>query len=177
MRLRRILKLAVVAAAYIVLTVAFQPISYGDVQFRIAEVLVLLVFFHADYALPLALGCAIANIPSPLGIVDVVFGTIGTITALLGIVLVARHQRRFGHRWLALAVAALFPALANGIFVGIELHLVYDVPFLAAAMSVAVGELAVVGVLGVPVFLVLARNEAFLAVIDPIGRGGSRADR
>ena len=36
---------AVIAAAYTVLCIAFAPISYGEIQVRIAEALVILPFF------------------------------------------------------------------------------------------------------------------------------------
>jgi len=172
MRIMKITKMAVVAAAYVALTVAFQPISYGDVQFRVSELLVLLAFYKKEYAMPLIIGCAIANIPSPLGIVDVAFGTAGTIAALVGILIVSRYQQAFGKPWIALAAASLFPAFSNGFFVGLELNLLYDVPFVAAALSVAFGELVVVCIVGVPVFTALSRNTAFMTLIDPNGRTG-----
>ena len=36
---------ALIAAVYVVLCVAFAPISYGEVQVRVAEALVILPFF------------------------------------------------------------------------------------------------------------------------------------
>ncbi len=73
---------ALIAAIYVVLTVAIAPFSYGAVQFRISESLSQLVVFSKKYWLPITLGVAIANIFSPLGIVDVFFGTLGTGLAL-----------------------------------------------------------------------------------------------
>ena len=72
---------ALIAAIYVVLTVAIAPFSYGAVQFRISESLSQLVVF-SKYWFPITLGVAIANIFSPLGIVDVFFGTLGTGLAL-----------------------------------------------------------------------------------------------
>lgn len=167
MKLRTITQLAAVAAAYVVLTYAFGFIAYGDVQFRIAELLILLCFFRKDYAIPLIIGCAIANIPSPLGIVDVAFGTAGTVFAALGVIFVSRHQKWFGRPWIALAAASLFPVFMNGLWVGWELHLFLDLPFLASALSVAFGELVVVTFVGVPLFSLLANNRNFMHLIDP----------
>ena len=73
---------ALIAAIYVVLTVAIAPFSYGAVQFRISESLAQLVVFSKKYWFPITLGVAIANIFSPLGIVDVFFGTLGTGLAL-----------------------------------------------------------------------------------------------
>ena len=73
---------ALIAAIYVVLTVAIAPFSYGTIQFRISESLSQLVVFSKKYWFPITLGVAIANIFSPLGIVDVFFGTLGTGLAL-----------------------------------------------------------------------------------------------
>ena len=73
---------ALIAAIYVVLTVAIAPFSYGAIQFRISESLSQLVVFSKKYWFPITLGVAIANIFSPLGIVDVFFGTLGTGLAL-----------------------------------------------------------------------------------------------
>ena len=69
---------ALIAAIYVVLTLAIAPFSYGAIQFRISESLSQLVVFSKKYWFPITLGVAIANIFSPLGIVDVFFGTLGT---------------------------------------------------------------------------------------------------
>ena len=73
---------ALIAAIYVVLTLAIAPFSYGAIQFRISESLSQLVVFSKKYWFPITLGVAIANIFSPLGIVDVFFGTLGTGLAL-----------------------------------------------------------------------------------------------
>jgi len=73
---------ALIAAIYVVLTVVVAPFAYGTIQFRISESLAQLVVFSKKYWFPITLGVAIANIFSPLGIVDVFFGTLGTGLAL-----------------------------------------------------------------------------------------------
>ena len=54
-------KISIVAALYVVITYAIAPISYGPVQVRISEVLVLLAFFDKKYIISLTIGCLIAN--------------------------------------------------------------------------------------------------------------------
>ena len=58
---------AIIAALYAALTWLFAPISYGPVQFRISEVLVLLVVLNPKYAISLIIGCFVANTTSSLG--------------------------------------------------------------------------------------------------------------
>ena len=63
---------ASVAAIYIVLTMLLGGLSFGPIQFRIAEALVLLCFFNKKYFYPLTLACLISNFMSPFGIYDVI---------------------------------------------------------------------------------------------------------
>ncbi len=166
MSTREITKKALVVGIYVGLTFAFSFLAYGDIQFRIAEALVLLVFFKRDYAIPLIFACLIANLASPLGIVDLVFGTAGTALAVLGISLISRSKKLFRKPLIALFIASLMPVIANALLVGLELHLFLDLPFWMSAASVAFGEFVVVSVFGVMLFSVLGQNKTFLHLID-----------
>ena len=75
-----IAKGAVITALYVVLTFITYPVSYGElgIEFRIAEILVLLCFFNNSYIIPLTIGCFIANFFGALGIVDAIFGSLAT---------------------------------------------------------------------------------------------------
>ena len=77
-RLVSLVKAALIAALYIALTL-INPLSYGAVQFRVSEMLNNLVVFNKRYIWALTLGCAVANINSSLGVVDMVFGTTETL--------------------------------------------------------------------------------------------------
>ena len=44
---------AVIAATYAALTMVISPLSYGPIQFRFAEILVLFCFFNKRYAIGL----------------------------------------------------------------------------------------------------------------------------
>ena len=46
---RSLARLAVVAALYAALTIVLQPISFGLIQLRLSEILVLLCFYRRDY--------------------------------------------------------------------------------------------------------------------------------
>ena len=150
----RLVKIAVVAAIYVVITVAVEPLSYGAIQFRFSEILMLLCFYKSDYCVSLTLGCAIANLFSPFAIIDVPFGAIAT---LISAVLIYKSSKL----WLA----SLFPTILNGIIVGLELNLFYNLPLWGAASSVAIGEFVVVTLLGVPIFLALQKNKLFMQTI------------
>ncbi|MFA7725387.1 MAG: QueT transporter family protein [Candidatus Izemoplasmatales bacterium] len=165
MTIKKMTKMAIVIALYVVLTYVFSFMAYQNIQFRIAEILVLLCFYKKDYAIPLIIACAISNIPSTLGIIDVVFGTMGTAIAVLGIVLVAHFKNKFRHVWIALLIASMFPVIANGFFVGLEYSLFAGYPFVETALSVAFGEFVVISFFGVIVFTILSRNKFFMQLI------------
>ena len=88
---RRITKAGVVAAIYVVLTVSLSALSYGGIQFRIAEALMLLCLFSKDYVVSLTIGCFIANIFSTVGAVDTIVGTSATLIAGLCIYLLRKN--------------------------------------------------------------------------------------
>ncbi len=141
---------AIVAALYTVLTLSLSFMAYGPVQFRVAEILVLLVFIDKKYFLGITLGCAISNAFSPLGMVDVIVGTSATVVALLFIIFI---KKILGDNKKSLIIASLGPVISNAIFVGIELTiLIKELPFIVNAAYVALGELVVVTIVGTIVF-------------------------
>ena len=102
-------EIAIIAAIYIVLTVGLSFISYSNIQFRISEALLVLVLFRKSAIPGLILGCFIANLFSPLGIPDLIFGTLGTVIAVWGIYMLLEKN---------ILVALLPGIVANTILVG-----------------------------------------------------------
>ncbi len=145
---------AVVAALYFVLTIALGSLSYEAIQFRIAECLMLLPFFRKDFICGLTIGCFLANLVSPLGWPDIVFGTLATFLSCLAVSYLSPR----------LLVAAIYPVVFNALIVGAELTFVFDEPWSAFwlnALYVGLGELAVMAA-GYALFLLLLRNKAFM---------------
>ena len=153
--IKRIIRLAIVTALYVVLTVVLSFISYGNIQFRVAEILILLCFFRKDYAISLVLGCLIANFFSPLGMADIIFGTLATLASVLCII----YSKK-------LFVASIFPVIFNGLIVGLELYYVLELPFIISALEVAIGEFVVVVIFGNIIFSKLRKNKEFMNLIE-----------
>lgn len=149
----RFARIAVIAALYAALTVAIAPLSYGAVQFRFAEVLVLLCFYRKDYCYALVLGCFIANWFSPLGYIDVIFGTCSTIFS----VITMRYIKN-------IYIAALMPTVSMFI-IAAELWLFAGEPFWISLGTTVLGEFVVVSVVGVILFKILEKNKAFMFLI------------
>jgi len=78
---RYLVHAASIAAVYAVLTIAFAPLSYGQIQVRFAEALTILPFFTSAAIPGLFVGCIVANFFGPGGMLDVVFGSAATLIA------------------------------------------------------------------------------------------------
>lgn len=76
---QNITMIAVIAAVYAVITFVIQPFAFGPVQLRASEGLNHLAAWNKRYIIALGLGVFIANLVSPLGWIDWVFGTMGTV--------------------------------------------------------------------------------------------------
>lgn len=152
---KRIVKVALVAALYAVLTLALAPISYGNLQFRLSEILVLLAFFDPFYIAGLTLGCFIANMLGPNGLPDMVFGTLATFLSVSTISLSAKMLK--DHK-LSLWVSSLWPTLFNGLIIGAMLHFLFELPLTLTMLEVAIGEFGVVTLIGVPTFLFIRKS-------------------
>lgn len=70
---------AIVAALYAAVTMVIAPIGFGPVQLRLSEGLNHLAAWNKRYILALSLGVLIANLVSPMGWIDWVFGTLDTV--------------------------------------------------------------------------------------------------
>ncbi len=149
-----LVRLALIAAMYVALTLLIAPLAFGPVQFRFSEVLVLLCFYRKDYSPALILGCFIANLFSPFGLYDIIFGTLATAVAVIPMYYMKN-----------IFLAALLPVVSNGVIVGFELYLCGE-PLWFSMATVALGELVVVGILGTVIFkLVFDRSSILLKII------------
>ena len=154
---KNLVRLALVAAVYAVLTLILLGQSFGGVQFRFSEILVLLCFYRKDYSVALILGCFIANCFSPMALMDMIFGTLATAIAVIPMFYIKNI-------W----VASILPAVSNGIIIPIELYICYgnEPPIWFNMITVAAGELVVVTIIGCVLFkLALERSTRFMEVI------------
>ena len=140
---------AAIAAVYVVLTMLFAPISYGEVQVRVSEALTVLPFFTPAAVPGLAVGCLIANILGGGILPDIIFGTLAT---LIGAVL--SYYLRKNH-WLV----PVPPIIANALIIPSVLRFGYGVslPIWMMMLTVGLGEVISCGVLGMLLLFALDR--------------------
>ena len=158
---------ALIAAIYATMTILQNVLIPGSasmpVQFRISEVLTVLALYTPAAIPGLTIGCVIANISSlsVLGPYDLIFGSLATLFAALSMYAL-RNVRLFKLP----VLAALMPALFNGLLVGFEIDFFFMtnatafnfVDFLIQGGLVALGELVVLFVLGLPLTRVIELN-------------------
>lgn len=147
---------AMIAAIYAVLTWIIPSLSYGPIQFRISEVMTLLAFFNPEYVVGLTVGCAISNLLSSLGMIDVVVGTLASFLALTA-------MSRIKNIWIASLMPALFSLL-----IGLEIVFVSPEPvsFIVVTAQIMFSEFVIVAILGVPIFKNLMKNSTFKNLIS-----------
>ena len=160
LKTRDITQLALIAALYVAITVApgISALSYGQIQFRISEILMLLPFFNHKYSWSLIVGCFLSNILSPTGVPDLILGTLATAIACLLITKIPKSNK-------FLWTVPVICAVVNGIIVGIELNVIAKAPLFATMLTVGLGELVVVAV-GAVVFYFLMENRSFSKLIS-----------
>jgi len=150
---RKLARCAVVAALYVVLCMALQPLSYGAVQVRVAEALCLLPVFGAEYIAGVVLGCTLA-------------------TLLACVVTYKLRNVRIG----GLAIPASLPPVAfNAVIIGIEIAVLFPEPGSSAPLwlacvsngiSVGIGELISCTVLGVLLVKIIESNTALKKIFE-----------
>lgn len=158
-----LVRTAIVASLYVVITMAFYFLSYEAIQFRISEVMALLAFIDPLYIPGLVLGCFMANLLGPFGIVDAIFGS---IASLVSVFMIYRTRKLFGNNLKSLIIASLWPAIFSFI-IAFEITVIFGAPesFWFWTLMVAIGEFVVVTIAGVPIFNWIRKNEGIVKLL------------
>lgn len=149
---------ALIAAMYAILTVNLGPLGFSQIQFRVSEMFMVLACFDAAAVPGLWVGCVLANaIGIPLGfsfgMLDVTLGAGMTLAAAVA-------MRAIGPRWPALTM----PVITNAFGVAIVLSVAGGFPYWPSVFWVGLGEAAVMGALGVPLFLMLRNRPSLIGL-------------
>lgn len=154
---KAVARAGMVAAMYAVMTlIAPFTMSFGPLQFRLSEALMLLPLLTPDAIPGLYIGCLLANLLGSAVWFDVMLGSLATLLAAI-----------FAYRWRAMPLLATFsPVLFNGLIVGPVVYFAYvripgDPVSIAALLvtigTVALGEIGVCYLLGLPLYHLLRR--------------------
>lgn len=148
----KLAKAAVIAALYATITVCFAPLSYGAVQFRIAECLCVLAFFYDEAILGLTLGCFIANFFGN-GIFDIIFGTAATFIAST---LSRLFAKKISNTTVRFFVCSIFPIIINALIIPLTIvPFTQDLGYGLCAVQIFIGQAVVILSLGALLFFTL----------------------
>ncbi|MDR0468929.1 MAG: QueT transporter family protein [Peptococcaceae bacterium] len=143
----RLTRGALLGAAYAALTIATAPISFGALQFRVAEAMTVLPWFYPEAVPGLFVGCLIANLFGGNGVLDIIFGSLATLAAAL-------ISRRMKTPWLV----PLPPVAVNAVVIGGVLHFAQGLPFWLTAAEVGLGQMGACYGLGIPLLFFIKRK-------------------
>ncbi len=152
---KKLVTTALVAAIYATLTLALGAISYGPIQFRLAEIMVLLPFIKKDYIWGLTIGCFLTNVIGPYGAPDVIFGTTATFLSVYAVYLTGKFMKgkKFG-----LLIASIWPTVINAIIIGFMLNKFVGLPLLLSMLQVGFGQFVVITIIAVPLYKSLEKK-------------------
>ena len=142
----RLVRVALIAALYVAVTYVLQAISFLPAQFRLAEALTMLPMLFPEAIWGVGVGCFIANLFSPAGLIDVI---LGSLTSLLAAYITYRFRWRL--------IGYLSPIVLNALIVSAYLRLLANLPYWITAIGIAASEAVVVLGLGVPLVLYLKK--------------------
>lgn len=173
---------ALIAALYLALTMATSFMSYSVIQLRLAEALTALPALFPSAIIGVFAGCLVSNLlnPAPLGLIDVVAGSLTTLVAAAATWRMGRSWRRrlagevmeeiplrtgFTFRYFLQQVIPLVPPIVlNALVIGTYLPFLIQPDNLSPALvaasvgSVFVSQSVVLLGAGLPLILALKKT-------------------
>lgn len=147
--MNRVARAGIIAALYIILVFAFQALSFGPIQFRIAESLTLLPMVFPEAIGGIYVGVLLSNILGGQGLWDI-FG--GSLISLLAAFLTHRYKKHL--------VGYAAPIILNALLVSLYLQYILDLPtYWPLVFSIGLGQSVVILGLGIPLLRFVEKNQ------------------
>ncbi len=167
MGVKKIALVSLIAALYTGVSILLAPVSFGNIQVRIAEALTLLPILTPLGIYGVTLGCFLTNLIGTLmgtniiGVFDIFFGTFTTLIAAI----LTSKLAKYKYKDLPI-LACLPPILLNGLIIGLELTFVFTGSFnfgffLLMFMEISLGEFVAVVIIGLPIINKLKNFKIF----------------
>jgi len=158
MELKKITKMALITASYVVFSLILAPLSFGPIQIRVAEALCVFALFSLDYSIALTLGCLLTNVigvmqgVNTLGFVDVILGSVATLISCL----LMHVFKNVTYKNVPI-LSLLMPAVFNGLIIGLEMMLILGktqsiIIFIEFGLSIMLSELGSMIIFGLPLY-------------------------
>lgn len=137
----------VTAALYVALCSLFSGISFGMIQVRLSDALYQLLPHSKKHAGALILGTLVANIFSPLGFIDMGFGTLATAVGVIPAMFINDKLQKMWQKRLSTAICACIGMF----FVAWELNIVYQMPLMLSWLTTS-GGMIISNLIGALIF-------------------------
>jgi uncharacterized membrane protein len=169
-KLKYFTRASVIAGLYFVITYFTRPISFGTIQVRVAEAFTVLPFIFSEATLGLTLGCFLANMFSPFGAIDMIFGTLLTLLAAITTMELGKMKKS---KYLAPLPPIIFNAFGVSLYVvtlsglggniGLkDISTIFInfklIPYLLGVISIGAGEAIATFALGLPLLSAFERR-------------------
>lgn len=153
---------AIIAAIYAVVTMYLTyPMSYQASQFRVAEALTILPFFSTAAIPGLFVGCLISNLLSPVGPLDIIFGSLASLIAAFMTYLIGKSNLKFKKY-----LAPMPPVVVNALIVGWLLNYTLKWPIAITMLQVGFGQILACYGLGLPLMLFIEKNQQLKRIFN-----------
>jgi len=165
MRIRKLVRAAVIACIYTVICLLTTQISFGPVQVRLGESLAMLSVFSIEAIVGVTVGCFLSNMLASAPI-DMIVGTAATLISAL----LTYWLRKLRYKKLAL-VPSIPPVAINAVVIGIEVSFLYFPRELVSSvilmniLSVGIGQLISCSIVGVLLVYIIERNPSLLKLM------------
>lgn len=150
MRIIWVVKASIIAAIYASLVIVLAPISFYAIQVRVADALLILPilnFFGFPCIVGLTIGCIIANLFSPFGLIDIVFGSLTNMITGFIAWIISRVYHKICLKTILLTTT--LQSLTVSIIIGYGLlHLLLNEPLFISFTGVFIGSVISICILG-----------------------------
>lgn len=142
------------AALYFIITFFLAPISFGPVQFRVAEALTVLPILFVETIPGLFVGVLLSNIVGGLGIYDIVGGSFVTLIAAITTYYLRKNIGAY-----------LSPILFNAFLISLYLHILFEIPYWLTVLSIGISQSLVIFGLGYPLIKYLKKRQNYFTLL------------
>ena len=170
-KLSFITQAGVIGALYGALTIffaIFAPyMTFGGHQFRVSEALTVLPLFFPAAIPGLFVGCIVGNFTGfMIGVTpvwDIIFGSLASLMAAYCTRMFRdKFILRFKNEVYNIPIIALLPPIIfNAIIVGPMVSIVFEWPLIPMILSVGLGQIGVISVLGIPLMIAIRKSKIF----------------
>ncbi|MEG2428908.1 MAG: QueT transporter family protein [Oscillospiraceae bacterium] len=171
---KKLSQIAMIAAIYAAISFAMFFISFGQIQFRVSEMLTILPVFTGMAVPGLTLGCVISNLvgffcgANPLGLIDAIVGSTATLISAILTYYIGKSDKK----WIKYIFAPLPPVIVNAIIIGFEVTFAFNginsptSVYLTNMGLILLGQATICYGVGVPLMMILQKNNLWQKIFS-----------